>query len=124
MKHLFQYLEKPAVTSLYTKKLMIQNYSDFNASYNSYKESGHSTNGYITIICGGGSSKLFVILSSTEAEYVAAVEASKEIKQIRNILTEFGYFSFHASIFFIDNKFGIEVSKNLEHHKCMKHLDL
>jgi len=37
---------------------------------------------------------------------------------MRNILTEFGYP--HS----IDNKSGINVSKNPEHHGQMKHLDL
>jgi len=39
-------------------------------------------------------------------------------------LTEFEYSSFHVSILFIDNKSEIEVSKNPEHHRHMKHLDL
>src|SRR5258705_6937741 len=56
-----------------------------------------------------------VALSTTEAEYMAAVEAGKEIAWMRNILSEFGY--------------GVEqpsktVSKNPEHHGRMKHLDL
>ena len=32
-----------------------------------------------------------VALSTTEAEYMAAVEAGKEIAWMRNILSEFGY---------------------------------
>ena len=80
-------------------------------------------------MCGaaiGWSSKcqLFVTLSSTEAEYVTAVEAGKEIKWMRNILTEFGYTFSYLSTLFIDNKSGIDVSKNPEHHRQMKHLDL
>jgi len=80
-------------------------------------------------MCGaaiGWSSKhqLFVTLSSTEAEYVAAVEAGKEIKWMRNILTEFGYPPSYSSTLFIDNKSGINVLKNPEHHGRMKHLDL
>ena len=80
-------------------------------------------------MCGaaiGWSSKhqLFVTLSSTEAEYVAAVEAGKEIKWMRNILTEFGYPPSYLSTLFIDNKSRIDVSKNPEHHGRMKHLDL
>jgi len=65
-----------------------------------------------------------VTLSSTEAEYVAAVEGGKEIKWMRNILTEFGYPPSLASTLFIDNKSGINVLKNPEHHGRMKHLDL
>jgi len=80
-------------------------------------------------MCGaaiGWSSKRqpFITLSSTEAEYVAAVEAGKEIKWMRNILTEFDYPPSYASTLFIDNKSGIEVSKNPEYYGQMKHLDL
>ncbi|KAJ3563600.1 hypothetical protein NP233_g8835 [Leucocoprinus birnbaumii] len=63
-------------------------------------------------------------LSLLLAEYVAAVEDGKEIVWMRNILTEFGFSPSYASTFFIDNKSGIDVSKNPEHHGRMKHLDL
>ncbi|KAF7761133.1 hypothetical protein Agabi119p4_10542 [Agaricus bisporus var. burnettii] len=66
----------------------------------------------------------FVTLSSTEAEFVAAVEAGKEIKWTRNILTEFGFPPTLPSTLFVDNKSGISVAKNPEHHGRMKHLDL
>ena len=66
----------------------------------------------------------FVTLSSTEAEFVAAVEAGKEIKWTRNILTEFGFPLTLPSTLFVDNKSGISVAKNPEHHGRMKHLDL
>jgi len=66
----------------------------------------------------------FVTLSSTEAEYVAAVEGGKEIMWMRNILTEFGYPPSLPSTLHIDNKSGINVAKNPEHHGRMKHLDL
>ena len=55
---------------------------------------------------------------------MAAVEAGKEIKWMRNILTEFGYPPSYASTFFIDNKSGIEVTKNPEHHGHIKHLNI
>ena len=43
---------------------------------------------------------------------------------MRNILTEFGYPLSYSSTLFLDNKSGIDVSKNPEHHGRMKHLDL
>jgi len=55
---------------------------------------------------------------------VAAIEAGKEIKWMRNILTEFGYSPSCPLTLFIDNKSGIMVIKNPEHHRHMKHLDL
>ncbi|KAF7768476.1 hypothetical protein Agabi119p4_7719 [Agaricus bisporus var. burnettii] len=93
------------------------------------KATGRATGGYVTLVSGaavGWSSKRqpFVTLSSTEAEFVAAVEAGKEIKWTRNILTEFGFPLTLPSTLFVDNKSGISVAKNPEHHGRMKHLDL
>jgi len=55
---------------------------------------------------------------------MAAVEAGKEIKWMRNILIEFRYFPFYISTLFIDNKSRIEVFKNPEHYRCIKYLYL
>ena len=55
---------------------------------------------------------------------MAAVEAGKEILWMRNILSEFGHSTSYASTLLIDNKSGIDVAKNPEHHGRMKHLDL
>jgi hypothetical protein len=131
VKHLLRYLKGTSGYKLVYKasdnEELFQTYSD--ASHGGCKQTGRSTGGYVTIACGGAigwSSKRqsFVTLSSTEAEYVAAVEAGKEIKWMRAILTEFGYPSSIPSTLFIDNKSGIDVSKNPEHHGRMKHLDL
>ena len=102
-------------------------YSD--ADHGGCKKTGRSTGGYVTLVGGGAvgwSSKrqAFVTLSSTEAEYVAAVEAGKEIMWMRSILQEFGYPQSLASSLMIDNQSGIDVAKNPEHHGRMKHLDL
>jgi plasmid replication initiation protein len=74
----------------------------------------------------GWSSRLqsIVTLSTTEAEFVSAVEAGKEIAWMRNILGEFGYQVNQACTLHIDNQSAISVSKNPEHHGRMKHLDL
>jgi len=93
------------------------------------KDSGCSTGGYLTMMAGGAigwSSKLqgTVALSTTEAEYIAAVEAGKEIAWMRNILTEFGFALDIPTPLNIDNQSAISVSKNPEHHGRMKHLDL
>ena len=43
---------------------------------------------------------------------------------MRNILSEFGHIIPFPSTLFVNNKSGIQVAKNPEHHGCMKHLDL
>ena len=55
------------------------------ADHGGYKDTGHSTGGYVIKMSTGAvswSSKLqnVVALSTTEAEYMAAVQAGKEIK--------------------------------------------
>ena len=69
-------------------------------------------------------SQKIVTLSTTEAEYVAAVSAGQQIMWLRNLLTEFGYEFKTPSTLHIDNQSAISVAKNPEHHGRMKHLDL
>lgn len=81
------------------------------------------------MITGGAvswSSKLqgVVTLSTTEAEYIAAVDAGKDTIWMRNLLTEVGIMPKYATKLNIDNQSAISVSKNPEHHGRMIHLDL
>ena len=55
-------------------------------------------------------------LSSTEAEFIATVEADKEIAWMHNLLTEMGYsITNQSSTLHIDNCSAISVAKNVEH---------
>lgn len=100
-----------------------------------------STGGYVVKIGTGAvdwSSKLQTLtaLSSTESEYVAAVEAGKEILWMRNLLMEIGYMSSGPSKLHLKDSFdsshelkmdsnsAIAVAKHPEHFSRMKHLDL
>jgi hypothetical protein len=88
-----------------------------------------STTGYMVKVGSGvvaWSSKLqpVVALSTTEAEYVAAVAAGKEICWMQQLLKELGFTSPAPSTLYIDNQSAISVAKNPEHHGRMKHLDL
>ena len=65
-----------------------------------------------------------VALSTTEAEYVAAVSAGQEILWLRNLFSELGYNIQGPSTLYMDNQSAIAVAKNPEHHGRMKHLDL
>ena len=76
-------------------------------------------------VCWSSKLQPIVTLSTTEAEYVAAVVAGKEICWMRNLLGELGYKpSLQPSKLFVDNQSCITVAKNPEHHGQMKHLDL
>ena len=99
------------------------------ADHGGCKDTGRSTGGYVVKMGTGAvswSSKLqnIVALSTTEAEYMAAVQAGKEIKWMRNLMLELGIPLPGASSLLIDNQSAISVAKNLEHHGRMKQLDL
>src|SRR5258705_13962661 len=88
-----------------------------------------STSGYLLCIGTGAvswSSKLqtLVALSTTEAEFIAAVEAGKEMYWMRNLLQELGFPVNAPSVFRIDNQSALSVAKNPKHHGRMKHLDM
>ena len=102
-------------------------YSD--ADHGGCKDSGRSTGGYVVKIGSGAVSwcsklQTVVALSTTEAEYIAAVQAGKEIKWMRNLMLEIGLPCSIPSTLLIDNQSAISVAKNPEHHGRMKHLDL
>ena len=131
VKHLFRYLKGTLEYKLQYSgepgSAVFTTYTD--AAHGDCIDSGRSTGGYVTMMAGGAigwGSKLqsIVALSTTEAEFVSAVEAGKEITWMRNILGEFGYPVTQPSTLHIDNQSAISVSKNPEHHGRMKHLDL
>jgi hypothetical protein len=133
VKHLFRYLKGTTDLKLvYRPDPTIQDkfvaFSD--ADHGGNKDSRKSTTGYMVKMGSGAvcwSSKLqpIVTLSTTEAEYVAAVAAGKEICWMRNMLGELGYTtSSQPSKLFVDNQSSMVVAKNPEHHGRMKHLDL
>jgi len=55
-------------------------------------------------------------LSTTEAEYVAACQAGKEIIWMRQLLQELGFTVPSASKLCMDNQSAIQVAKHPEHH--------
>ena len=125
IKHLLCYLKETSNYKLIKgsdNPKLFQTYSD--VLHGGCKKSSHSIDGYIIIAYGGAIEllskyQLFVTLSSTKAEYVIAIKASKEIKWMKNILIEFGYSLSCTSTLFIDNKSGIEITKNSEYHSVI-----
>ena len=133
VKHLFRYLKGTldltltyCPSNLDTSELFTT-YSD--ADHAGDKSSHRSTGAYVVKMGTGAiswSSKLQsgVALSTTEAEYLAATAAGKEILWLRNLFTELGYESKGASTLFIDNQSAVTVAKDPEHHGRLKHIDL
>ena len=131
VKHLFHYLKgsldyKLVYSPIDSSELFIT-YTD--ADHGGNPDNGCSTGGYAIIMGGAAvswSSRLqpVVSLSTTEAEYIAAVEAGKKIIWMRNLLSEFGFTITSPSTLLIDNNSAVTVAKNPEHHSRMKHLNL
>lgn len=131
VKHLLRYLKGTADLKLvFGRSQESERFSSFtDADHAGNPDNGKSTGGYMTRMAGGAvgwQSKLqpIVTLSTTEAEYVAAVEAGKEMLWTRNILAEIGEPVQGASTLQIDNQSSVQVAQNPEHHGRMKHLDL
>ena len=132
VKHLFRYL-KGTVDLKLTYRPNPSSADPFttfcDADHGGNKDNGRSTGGYVVLMGTGAinwSSKLqaIVTLSTTEAEFISAVEAGKDIIWTRQILSELGMPCTSASYLGIDNRSALSVAKNPEHHGRMKHLDL
>ena len=89
-------------------------------------DSSRSTSGYMMTYAGGAVSwqsrlQKSVALSNTEAEYMAAVEAGKELIWMRAFLTELGVeqvrFPLHC-----DSQSAIHLAKNAAYHSRTKHI--
>jgi len=110
-------------SNLSGKKVQVRVFTD--SSWASEKEENKSREGYISIVANGAISwysKLQkVTLSSTEAEYLAATEAAREIIFLNEILDELGILR-EKSILFIDNSSTIKQIKNPVFHKRSKHV--
>ena len=130
VKHLFRYLRGTLDYRL------VYGPTDSKELFTSFCDADHAGNpdngrssGYVLRIGSrviSWSSKLqgLVAQSTTEAEFIAAVDAGREIMWMRNLLTELGYSLSEPSILRVDNQSAVAVSKNPEHHGRMKHLDL
>jgi hypothetical protein len=107
--------------------IFLHGYSD--ADYAGDKEKRKSTSGYAFFYgrgCVSWSSKKqpVIALSTTEAEYIAAVFAGQEGVWIRGMLKDLGKDQEGPTSLFIDNQSTISVSKNPELHSRMKHIDV
>jgi len=88
-----------------------------------------SVSGYVFLANGGaitwGSKKQTAIaLSSTEAEYVALSEASREAMWLRYLYGELGFIQQEPILLLGDNDGSIAMAKNPQFHKRTKHVDI
>jgi transposase InsO family protein len=142
LKHLFRYIQGTLdYCIIYSKKspslYKFIAYIDPDETFFTYtdadlagdKDTMKSTGGFVVMMAGGPVSwrskrQTTVSLSTTEAEYVAGVDAGKEIVWMRNLLQELEYGLTGASTLLMDNQSAIVVARNPEHHGRIRHLDM
>ena len=88
-----------------------------------------STAGYVFTLGSGPitwacKKQAAISLSSAEAEYRGAVEASKEALWLRQILSEFGFQQQHPTTLWCDNQSAIQLCKDPVQHQRSKHIEL
>lgn len=86
-----------------------------------------STSGSVFKYCGGAiawtsAKQRSVALSTTEAEFVAASEATKELIWLKRLFSEIS--DNQNVVLFIDNQSAIKLIKNPEFHNRSKHIDV
>ena len=64
-----------------------------------------------------------VALSTTEAEFIAAVEATKDLLWLRNFTMELGLKQIRY-VLYCDNQSAIHLAKNFSFHSRSKHIDV
>ncbi|XP_020521183.1 uncharacterized protein LOC18422418 isoform X4 [Amborella trichopoda] len=97
------------------------------ADYAGSRDTRRSTTGYIFNVGGGAVSWMsrlqdIVVLPSTEAEYVALIEAAKEVIWLRRLLGQFGIKQ-DKYVVHCDNQSAIHLVKNAAYHSKTKHTE-
>lgn len=127
VKRIMRYLKGTAdVGLLYKKNGKCEVYSD--ADYAGDKETRKSTSG---IVCMNASAAIIwqskrqqcVSLSTTEAEYVSAASAAKEMVWLRKLFVECKLEIVDYTLH-IDNMSALRLIKNPEFHQRSKHIDV
>jgi len=108
------------------KDAKLRGYTD--ADLGGCKGTFKSTTGYVFTVGGTAvswASKLqkSVALSTTEAEYMAAAEASKELIWLKTFLEELGKLQAEYSLY-CDNESAVKLAKNPVYHGKTKHIGM
>ena len=109
---------------LQENKNLLHRYADAAyANMNDYK----STSGYVFIVGGGAitwrlKKQTTVALSSTEAEYVALLEAGHQACWLRSLYDKIGYTQESPILIKGDNDSSVTMARNPQLHKCSIHI--
>lgn len=134
VKHLFRYLKGTIDLKLTYRPDTSPLSSEIFVAYSDSDHAGcldtrRSTSGCLIKMGTGAVSwsskkQTTVAISSTEAEYTAAVATGKEVIWMRSLLRELHFPIDAATPMMMDNQSAIAVTKNPEHHGRMKHIDI
>lgn len=129
VKRVLKYIKRTMNTDILYKK-------DVNLEFSAYSDADYagdvltrkSTSGYAFMLGNGivswaSQRQKSVATSTTEAEYIAASEAVKELVWLERFLNELLGKSMKA-VLYIDNQSAIRLIKNPEFHKRTKHIDV
>src|SRR5690349_24524472 len=105
----------------------IEGYSD--ADWGGSPDDRRSTTGYVFILNGGAitwnsKKQPTVALSTTEAEYMALAQATKEAIWLQRFLAEIGVDSPAKMVIYSDNQSAISLARNSTFHARTKHIDI
>ena len=130
LKRVFAYLQgtKDLWLSYGNSNTELLGYADADGSMH---EDRKAISGYAFMLFGGAvswSSKKqeIVALSTTEAEYVAATHATKELLWLRSLITEIFEFMTNKDTrtLYSDNQSAIALTKDHQFHARTKHIDI
>ncbi|KAJ9557170.1 hypothetical protein OSB04_011784 [Centaurea solstitialis] len=128
VKWLLRYLKGTSKMGLYFKgkDLVLRGYTD--ADLGGCKKTFKSTTGYIftvggTVVSWMSRLQKSVALSTTEAEYMAVAEASKELVWLKTFLEELGKKQVDYSLY-CDNESVVKLAKNPVYHGKTKHIGM
>lgn len=131
VKRLFRYLKGTAKYGLLYRATSSQEdlnvYSD--ADFAGDVTTRRSRTGVLSIHAGGAVSWMSmkqkcVVLSTTEAEYVAACEGAKEAIWLHRLLSDITSVNSRCPTLYVDNASALKLAKNPEFHKRSKHIDV
>ncbi|GKD72256.1 hypothetical protein Tco_1330538, partial [Tanacetum coccineum] len=128
VKWLLCYLKGTSKTTLYfsIKEVVLEGLCDLD--YGGCLDLGKSTTGYVFTVGGTTVSWMSriqkcVAMSTTEAEYMAIVEAGKELVWLKNFLEQLDRAQTEC-VLFLDNESAIHITKNPVFHGRTKHIKI
>lgn len=134
LKRIFRYLQHTNASGLIYRRPTTKTTNNLLCGWSDADWAGdidtrRSTSGYYFQLQGATISwqskkQPVVALSSTEAEYISAATATKELLWLQSILSELGYPVQLPSVLYCDNQSCISLTKNPKFHERSKHIDI